>query len=218
MINKTLFFLSRVLLLFALLIPAELLNAQKPRLYDTEITAQLGMSVPTMNSRAFYQSPEKIVYKLNVSHFKAYKQGYTSGVQINTIQGFQEISVPLYISFRTIPEKEKNLYFNNITDLSDVAWKLFNFLVPQNVKLDAGPSLGYIVGNKDTLSLVTLNRRFVTSFDISAKFCYVFGPVSLFINPEFCFLATKNYAFNGIHGWKSPISYFKGSVGIGLSL
>ncbi|MDD2564584.1 MAG: hypothetical protein PHU27_10255 [Salinivirgaceae bacterium] len=218
--NRTIFWmrLSRVAAPFILLLAmSPLLSAQKTVLYDTEISVHLGMSVPTMNSRAFYDAPERIMYKVNVGHFKTYVRGYTSGVQLSAISNFQEITIPFYISFRSIPEREKELHFSNLLDLGDVAWQLFNFLVPQNIRFDAGPSFGYIFGNENTASTLQLNRHFVTSFDISVKLSYIIGQVYFILNPEFCFLATRNYSFAGINGIKSPISHFKGTVALGFS-
>ena len=209
--------LSTTLIVIILLMMSPLLNAQKTVLYDTEVSAHVGMYIPTMNSRAFYDRSLKTFYKVNVGYFKTYIRGYTSGIQFSAMSDFHEITIPFYISFRSIPEKGKELYFSNITDLGDVAWQLFNFLIPQNIRLDAGPSFGYIFDNQNTVSTIRLNRHFVTSFDISVKLSYIIGHFYFILNPEFSFLATRNYAFNATDGWKSPISYFKGSVGLGFS-
>ena len=185
--------------------------------YPIEMDVQFGLNLPTTDSRSFYASTEKIGYKLNLSYFNNYRIGYTSGIQLNTISDYYEISVPLYFSYRTRAKQNNELYFGRIDNWTDVFAGFVNLIIPQRIKIDMGGSVGYIVGEKNNKNDISLNRHFYTSLDLCAKFCYTVNQFSIFISPEFNFILTSNYSYNGYLGRNSPVSYFKGMFGIGYA-
>ena len=190
-----------ILLLF-LFVLSYLLNAQKTIMFDNEVGVYVGISVPTMNSRGFYDSPENIVFKVSVSKFKSLSTGFTTGLQYLKKEDFDRVTIPFYFSYRSTPSRIP-------------IPPLYGLLIPFNIVLSAGPNFGYLKGDVDKESTLKLNRNFVTSMDISARFSFILGQISLMLCPEFSYLLTKNYAYGSDEGWKKPGLFFNGSVGIG---
>ncbi len=196
--------MNRTYTLTILIILTNLIHAQKFDSYDKEISVNIGLAVPTMTSLNFMNSPESYFYKARFNNYTTLKRGYSIGLQFSHISNFKEVSVPICFLYRS--------KINRVTIPGT-----YGLTMPLNIILSAGTSMGVVDGRDYNELSIKLNRKFVGSLNFSARFRYLLGPISFFINPELSFLLTQNYSFNISTGWKNPISYLKGSFGLGYS-
>lgn len=179
-------------------------NAQKDNLYKNQICLNLGALAPTLTINGLKNSPISFFYKASFINSLNLHKAYSFGLQMSTIANFKEISIPFFVNYRSIPKEV-------------IIPGTYVLKIPMNVEFGAGASVGYVDGEVDDSIDIKLNRNFISSLILSARFCYLVRHLSFYINPELRFLLTKNYSFCGDKGWKNPLTYFGGSFGLGYS-
>lgn len=177
--------------------------------YPIEIETNVGISVPTTNSLSFYENPEKLSASLHLAYYKTLKYGYISGLNYAKLGHYDEISLPLYITYRSKP------FHSSFSPYQSALSNAINYLVPKQVQFYGGIRNGYIFG-VDRKN-IKLNRHFVSSLDIGLKGGYMVGAFRAFISMGFDFLVSNNYSFRQRNGYTSPNLFFNLKTGLSWS-
>lgn len=173
-------------------------------------------------------------FHLTGAYFMSERLGFRSGASLlSGIDGADKYwKIPLLFSYR-FPEwerEEEDLYSAaSKHDFDDnILMALVFLLLPRQLEINAGPSLGYITpdrlehyyGKTGKLEYSEdIRRRFASSFDLNFRLGFPIGRVKLNVNIGFNYLMTKNFIYQtyGGYGGKTDYPAWSGDIRFGGS-
>ena len=134
-----------------------------------------------------------------------------------------QYTVPFRLAYRTYTHQTREGYIelNSFEDFFISILQLF----PYHLEFNGGISLGYAQAEKQVYDLVNhpnyykVNNNVVLTLDLGMRYNLHFGPLNLFIAPQFSYQPTRNYVYYSQNGSRKEYerAFFGGiSGGVGF--